>query len=91
MTTDGLLNYKNYAISIKRTMGIPIAVIAEALGQTFPVIDVTVENWKSPNRTNNINYGGIIVYVRCQSYKKRLTYQEKYKLASKRSGYGTQG
>ena len=67
-------------------MGIPIAVIAEALGQTFPVIDVTVENWKSPNKTSNINYGGITVYVRCQSVQEALDIPGKIQIGEQEIG-----
>ena len=63
-------------------MHLPIAVISEAINTRYKVIDVEVENWTSPNRRNTpIAYGGVHIYVRCQTKEEALAIPELVEIA----------
>ena len=72
--TSGLINPNNYKIVIRHPpMNIAPITISEALHSLFRVVDVELENWTSPNRRNTpIAYGGISIYVRCNSLAEAL-------------------
>ena len=72
--TSGLINHKNYRITIRYVpTTLPIVAISEAINSRYKVIDLEVENWTSPNRRNvPMAYGGIHVYVRCQTKEEAL-------------------
>ena len=74
LVTSGLINHKNYRITIRHVpASLSIAAISEAINSRYKVIDVEVENWTSPNRRQTpLAYGGIQLYVRCESQEEAL-------------------
>ena len=74
LVTSGLINHKNYRITIRHVpANLPITTISEAINSRYKVIDLEIENWSSPNRRHTpIAYGGIHLYVRCESQEEAL-------------------
>ena len=74
LTTSGLINHNNYRIIIRHPpLNMSPIAISEAIHSSFRLIDVELENWKSPNRRNTpLAYGGLSVYIRCNNRDEAL-------------------
>lgn len=62
--------------------GISTIAICEAINTHYKIIDVEVENWRSPNRSNiPLAYGGIAIYVRCENLEEAFNISQHLEIA----------
>ena len=83
LTTSGLVNHRNYRIQIRNPpTNLSAIAISEAINTRYQVVDMEVENWRSPNKTESqIAYGGISIYVRCESREDAFNIPAKIEVA----------